>query len=181
MLDMRCASASNELAMRAGLAITKAAADEAGAVSALRNAVAALLTECHGLGHWSSTSTDRGVRASMVRSSIYLARENGSVVATFELATKKPWVIDRRYFTPVARPLHVIGMAVDPVRQRSGIGRACIAKAIDVCRAWPANALRLDAYDADAGAGEFYRKCGFTEVGRAAYRNTPLIYFELLV
>jgi len=39
----------------------------------------------------------------------------------------------------------------------------------------------LDAYDAQAGAGEFYRKCGFEEVGRVIYRGTPLIYFQLLL
>ena len=45
----------------------------------------------------------------------------------------------------------------------------------------PSDAIRLDAFDADAGAGEFYSKCGFREVGRASYRSVPLIYFEMLV
>jgi len=126
-------------------------------------------------------SSDKGIRSSMKRSSIYVAREGSFVVATFELATKKPWAIDRRYFTDVKRPLYLLGMAVDPERQRMGIGRQCIAHAVEACRTWPADALCLDAYDADAGAGAFYRKCGFTEVGRATYRNTPLIYFEWLM
>ncbi|MGH9139517.1 MAG: GNAT family N-acetyltransferase [Vicinamibacterales bacterium] len=167
--------------MRSRLSIAKATADQAEAVSVLRNAVAAVLTARHGIGHWSSVSTERGVRSSMRRSAIYLVRERGTAVATFELATRKPWAIDRRYFTAVNRPLYLVGMAVDPVRQRCGIGRRCIDQATLICRTWPADALWLDAYDADAGAGEFYRKCGFTEVGRALYRNTSLIYFELLV
>jgi GNAT superfamily N-acetyltransferase len=50
-----------------------------------------------------------------------------------------------------------------------------------VARAWPADAIRLDAYDHEAGAGEFYRKCGFKEVGRVTYRGVPLVYFELLL
>jgi hypothetical protein len=50
-----------------------------------------------------------------------------------------------------------------------------------VAKQWPGDAIFLDAYDAEAGAGEFYRKCGFREAGRATYRNTPLIYFELLL
>ena len=50
-----------------------------------------------------------------------------------------------------------------------------------VARAWPADAIRLDAYDADAGTGEFYRKCGFRECGRRVYRGTPLIYYELVL
>ena len=36
---------------------------------------------------------------------------------------------------------------------------------------WQSDAIRLDAWDAAAGAGEFYRKCGFREVGRVRYRN----------
>ncbi len=41
--------------------------------------------------------------------------------------------------------------------------------------------IRLDAYDAPAGAGEFYRKFGFSEMGRTSYRGTPLVYFEMSV
>ena len=155
--------------------------DDARAVAALRNAVASALTERHGIGPWSSLSSEKGVRSSMRRSSIYVARDAGRVVATLELATRKPWAIDRRYFTAVTRPLYLLSMAVDPALQRTGIGRRCIEAAVNICRSLPADALRLDAYDADAGAGDFYRKCGFAEVGRATYRNTPLIYFELLV
>jgi hypothetical protein len=48
-------------------------------------------------------------------------------------------------------------------------------------REWPADAIRLDAYDGASGGGPFYRKCGFTEVGRTVYRSTPLVYFEYLL
>jgi len=54
-------------------------------------------------------------------------------------------------------------------------------KAESMAKAWPSNAIRLDAYDAKAGAGAFYAKCGFREAGRAIYRKTPLVYFELLL
>jgi ribosomal protein S18 acetylase RimI-like enzyme len=50
-----------------------------------------------------------------------------------------------------------------------------------IARACGADAIRLDAYDATAGAGGFYAKCGFTEKGRVTYRNAPLIYYELLL
>ena len=39
----------------------------------------------------------------------------------------------------------------------------------------------LDAYDGAAGAGRFYAKCGFLEVGRKTYRGVPLVYFELML
>jgi GNAT superfamily N-acetyltransferase len=161
--------------------LTIATPDEAAAVAALRNAVASELTKRFGTGHWSSQSTEKGVRASMKRESVYVARDNGGVIASLTLTTKKPRSIDRRCFTPVGRPLYLVGMAVDPPRQGIGIGRACIADAVNICRNWPAETICLDAYDADAGAGDFYRKCGFTEVGRAPDRAMPLIYFEMLV
>jgi GNAT superfamily N-acetyltransferase len=162
-------------------ALTIATEDDAEAVADLRNAVAEVLTDRHGIGHWSSLSTAKGVRASMKRSSVYVAKENGRIVGTLVLQTRKPWAIDRRWFTQVTRPLYLVGMAVEPARQRHGLGRRCIEEAVGFCRNWPADSLCLDAYDADAGAGAFYQKCGFSEVGRATYKNTPLIYFEMLV
>ena len=72
-------------------------------------------------------------------------------------------------------------MAVDPRYQRTGVGRSCIEEARRIVSQWPGDAIRLDAYDVAAGAGEFYRKCGFREVGRATYRGAPLIYFEMLM
>ena len=47
--------------------------------------------------------------------------------------------------------------------------------------AWPADSIRLDAYDADAGAGRFYARCGFLERGRVVYKGDPLVYYELLL
>jgi GNAT superfamily N-acetyltransferase len=72
-------------------------------------------------------------------------------------------------------------MAVHPDEQRQGLGRLCIQEARRIATAWPSDAIRLDAYDAAAGAGEFYSKCGFREVGRVTYRKAPLIYFEALL
>jgi GNAT superfamily N-acetyltransferase len=160
-----------------------AAATEADAVAiaALLNVVAAQLTQQFGIGHWSSVATEKTVRATLRRASVFVVRDHLAIVATLTLATRKPWAIDRKFFTAVARPIYLISMAVRPDRQGSGLGRACVDEALEICRDWPADAVCLDAYDADAGAGEFYRKCGFAEVGRATYRNTPLIYFERLV
>jgi GNAT superfamily N-acetyltransferase len=161
--------------------LSAAGSDDARAIAALQNTVASDLTQRFGTGHWSSVATEKGVRASMKRASVFVVRDDDRVVATLTLATRKPWAIDRKYFTPVARPVYLLAMAVEPGHQRAGIGRACVDEALEICRDWPADAVCLDAYDTDAGAGDFYRKCGFTEVGRAVYRHTPLIYFERLV
>jgi hypothetical protein len=45
----------------------------------------------------------------------------------------------------------------------------------------PADAIRLDAYDAQAGAGPFYTKCGYRELAHVVYKNNPLIYFERIL
>ena len=97
------------------------------------------------------------------------------------LAPKKPWAIDVAYFTPVKRPLYLTGMAVSVAHQGQGLGRLALEDASAVARAWPADAIRLDAYAAEAGAGRFYAKCGFQERGRVAYRRDPLAYYELVL
>lgn len=50
-----------------------------------------------------------------------------------------------------------------------------------MARAWPADGIRLDAYDAETGAGRCYAACGFEERGRVVYRANPLAYYELLL
>lgn len=117
----------------------------------------------------------------MRKSTVYVARHRGRLIATLTLGAIKPWAIDKKYFAKSQRPLYVTGMAVSPQEQRQGVGRLCIDEACRIAREWPSDAMRLDAWDAEAGAGEFYRKCGFREVGRATYRNAPLIYFEMLL
>jgi GNAT superfamily N-acetyltransferase len=154
---------------------------DATAIAAVRIAAADDLTVRHGYGHWSSLASERGVVASMKHSQVLVARFDGEIVATLRLATRKPWAIDASYFTPRSRPIYLTDMAVHPRHQRRGVGRRAVDEARRIARDWPGDCLRLDAYDAAAGAGPFYEKCGFREVGRAGYRGTPLIYYEALL
>jgi len=110
-----------------------------------------------------------------------VAKNEKGLIASLRLATKKPWAIDKTYFSACQKPLYLTDMAVQPALQRSGIGRLCLEEAQRIVKEWPGDAIRLDAFDAEAGAGDFYRKCGYREVGRVTYRNTPLIYFEMLL
>jgi len=150
-------------------------------LAALRGAAARDLTKQFGEGHWSGEPSERGVVADLRHAEVWVARSGSAVVGTFRLATKKPWAIDRSYFTDCKRPIYLTNMAVRPDYQRRGIGRRCLDHAVERVRDWPGDAIRLDAYQGEGGAGEFYAKCGFREVGRATYRFTPLIYYELLV
>ncbi len=163
------------------VALAPATPDDAPAIAALRAAVARDLTARFGKGHWSSEGSEKGVLYGMRTSRVFVARAAQGVLAVLSLATRKPWAIDPAYFTACKKPLYLTDMAVDPALQRQGIGRLCLDEARRVAREWPADAIRLDAYDAVAGAGGFYGRCGFREVGRVVYRKVPLIYFEWLV
>jgi GNAT superfamily N-acetyltransferase len=163
---------------RLATTIALATADDAESIASLRNAVADDLTSRHGCGWWSRQSTPRGVLFELRISKVYVVRARRKLIATFRLGTKKPWAIDPAYFTRVERPLYLHAVAVAPTHQGRGVGSQCLEAAEKIARGWPANAIRVDAFDHAAGAGEFYQKYGFREVGRVVYRSVPLIYFE---
>jgi ribosomal protein S18 acetylase RimI-like enzyme len=151
---------------------------DAPALAALHTAASEELTRRFGQGVWSSVATERGVLLHMRHAKILIARRGKSIVGMLNLQTKKPWAIDISYFTTVKKAIYLTGMAVLPSAQGKGIGKALLEEAAKHVRIWPADAIRLDAWDADAGAGAFYIKCGFRETGRVIYRKAPLIYLE---
>jgi GNAT superfamily N-acetyltransferase len=160
------------------LTLVAATEDDVPGIAALRAAASIRLTHQFGKGPWSSTGTERGVRHEMKTARVYVGKSRGRLIASLCLSTRKPWAIDVSYFRACKRPIYLTSMVVDPGRQREGVGRRCLDEVVRIAREWPADAIRLDAYDAAAGAGEFYRKCGYREVGRVTYRRAPLIYFE---
>ena len=163
------------------LTFALAGESDAAAVAALRAATAVALTARFGRGHWSGEATEHGVVAGMRRSKVWMARLDDAIVATFRMSTTKPWAIDRTMFAPSGNPLYLTDMAVLPELQRTGIGGRCLAMALQYAAEWPADAIRLDAYDASAGAGAFYERCGFREVGRATFHGVPLVYYERVI
>lgn len=150
-------------------------------IAALLNATAGALTARFGEGRWSSITSERSVELSLRRARMRVGVDGKRIVTTLRLATTKPWAIDVAYFTPVKRPLYLTGMAVSVAHQRRGLGRAALEDARAVAVAWPADAIRLDAFDAPAGAGGFYERCGYEERAHVVYRDDALIYFELVL
>jgi GNAT superfamily N-acetyltransferase len=163
------------------LSVSIAIEADAPAIARLRTAVADHLTLQYGRGAWSSPVNEMGVLRGIRTSRVLVVRDETRIIATLRLDTRKPWAIDLNYFSAVPKAVYLHDMAVAPDMQRQGIGRYSLLEAVAAARAWSKDAIRLDAYGADAGAGLFYAKCGFHEVGRVIYRRTPLIYFELLL
>jgi GNAT superfamily N-acetyltransferase len=171
------------LAAIVGVKVTlkQATAAQAKAIAKLRTAVHERLTHDFGRGPWSSAVTEKGVLYALRTSRVFIVRDGRTLIGTLQLSTAKPWAIDKSYFSKCQQPLYLTAMAVEPDRQRRGIGRAMLEDVKRIAKVWPSDAIRLDAYDLDGGAGGFYAKCGYREMGRATYRGAPLIYYELLL
>jgi ribosomal protein S18 acetylase RimI-like enzyme len=150
------------------------------AIAGLQNAAAGALTARFGPGPWSTLVSERGAALAQRHARVRVGSEGKRILTVLRLATKKPWAIDVSYFTPVTRPSYLTGMAVSVAHQGRELGSLAIEDACAIAQAWPAGAIRLDAYDAPAGAGGFYVRCGFTERGRATYKGDPLVYYERL-
>lgn len=163
------------------LSIRQATPADASEIAALRVATADDLTARYGKGFWSSNTTEKGVMLGINRGKVLIATRSAAIVGTLTLSTRKPWAIDTAYFTRVQRPIYLTSMAVDPKLQGQGVGRTMLAEADKAVRGWPGHSIRLDAFDANAGAGAFYAKCGYRETGRATFREVPLIYYERLL
>ena len=163
------------------LTLEEATADDAGEVFALKKAVAERLTEQHGKGPWSSYGSEDSAARSLESPTLWICRDGGELIAMLRLASKKPWSIDTSHFTPCDTALYLTDMAVAPGLWGRGIGRECLEEAAQIAADHPAQAIRLDAYDAPAGVGAFYAKCGYTEVGRVVFKSTPLVYYESML
>jgi GNAT superfamily N-acetyltransferase len=163
------------------LVFETATEDDATELAVLRNNAANKLSEMFGKGPWSGGCTEKGILYGMRIARMIVARENGKITGTMSLHTKKPWAIDPAYFTKVKKPLYLTSMFVAVERQNIGVGRQLLEQAVEIAREWPVDAIRLDAYDAAAGAGDFYARCGFREVGRAKYKGVALRYFERMI
>ena len=70
---------------------------------ALQIAVDEKLTSLHGVGPWSGGTTEKMVLFKMRQANVYVARQRGKIIAMLTLGTKKPWAIDKKYFSECQR------------------------------------------------------------------------------
>ena len=117
----------------------------------MQNAAAGALTARFGEGPWSALVTERGAELAQRHARVRVGKSGKKIVT------------------------------VAPTHQGRGLGKLALEDAVAAARKWPADAIRLDAFDADAGAGSFYAKCGFSDRGRVVYKGDPLVYYELLL
>src|SRR5262245_26205515 len=121
--------------------------DDVPVIAGLHNAAAGALTTRFGHGPWSGLTTERGIELGLQHARVRVGRLDKRIVTVLRLARKKPWAIDIEYFTPVKSPLYLTGMAVSVAHQGKGLGREALDDAARVAREWPADAIRLDAWD----------------------------------
>jgi ribosomal protein S18 acetylase RimI-like enzyme len=161
-------------------AIHVASRNDARAIAMLRTAVAQGMTRQYGFGHWSACPSKAEVLKQMRASHMLVARCDSRIIGTVRLATANPLAFDSGLFTPVQTALYVLGLAVAPEWRKQGIGRELMEAAKAEVRSRPAEALWLDTYDNDAGAGPFYLHCDFRRVGATTRNDLSLIYYEWL-
>jgi ribosomal protein S18 acetylase RimI-like enzyme len=163
------------------VAIVTAKLSDARALVSLRAAVCDDMTRRFGAGDWSTSPSEADVRRQLRASRVLVASIEKRIIGTVRLTTARPWSFDCSAFSPVRTALYVLGLAVAPDVRGQGVGRQLMDAVKRIASASPADAVWLDAYDHAAGAGEFYRKCGFRKVGGTVHGKMPLVYYEWLV
>lgn len=165
--------------MTSEFALKQATADQLRELYALRKQAADDLSARFGSGHWGRVGSFRTMQEHQKQGLIYAGLRGQELVAMLRYSTQRPRFYRMEWFTdPDAPAGHLTQMAVRTDLQDSGYGRACVAAIEAIARRGGASYIRLDSYDAPAGAGEFYRKCGYQQVHRGEFNRVPLIYWE---
>lgn len=147
-------------------------------ILSVRLAAADKLTVKHGSGHWSLVSATTTIRKQIDTNLVYVARKD-QIVGTYMLDKRKIGFYRKDWFAHPNDPsLYLTNMAVAPEFQLMGTGRAIMAEIERFAREQDRLAIRFDAYDSPAGAGPFYKKCGYERVHRGSVGYTTYTYFE---
>jgi GNAT superfamily N-acetyltransferase len=173
---------TDSIGNRLGVDLRLALGQDVDRVRAILAAAASDLTARFGEGHWSTAPSLEALRRYVDEGALYVARLGTVAVGTLRLSNRKIGFYRSDWFTnPQDDAAYVLDMAVDPAHQRCGIGHRSMAIAEDLARTQELKAIRLDAYGGPAGAGGFYRKCGYSLVHEGEMRGVALEYYEKLL
>jgi GNAT superfamily N-acetyltransferase len=140
------------------------------------------LTARFGQGHWSGARTMETLKAYAERGELYLIEANSTAAGTLRLTDRKIGFYHNAWFARPDDPAgYLLDMAVHPDHQRLGIGHRAMQMMERLAQQAGLQAVRLDAYQGPAGAGAFYRKCGYAMVHTGDMRGVGLEYFEKLL
>ncbi len=140
------------------------------------------LTARFGEGHWSGVRTIATLQKYAGSGTLYVIEADAIVVGTLRLTDLKIGFYRNAWFARPKDPAgYLLDMAVSPDRQHRGLGRRAMEQAERLARQGGLRAIRLDAYQGPAGAGGFYRKCGYDLVHKGEMRGVALEYFEKLL
>jgi GNAT superfamily N-acetyltransferase len=110
---------------------------------------------------------------------IWAGERSGELVATLRLTDSKIGFYRSAWFgDPKSIAGYLMHMAVSPHHQGLGYGTALLREAEEVALKRGLECVRLDSYDAPAGAGSFYEKAGYTHVHSGEVHGVPLLYWE---
>jgi GNAT superfamily N-acetyltransferase len=164
------------------LKLRQANLDDVKEIRSILAAAAADLTARFGQGHWSTVRTIETLQKYVNDGVLYVVEVDLTAVAALRLTNRKIGFYRNDWFARPKDPAgYLMDMAVRPDHQRRGIGRRSMQLTEQLGRRAGLQTIRLDAYKGPAGAGEFYKKCGYALVHQGAFKGVALEYFEKLL
>lgn len=122
------------------------------------------------------------IRKHVADKAIWVGEQSGEIVATLRLTDSKIGFYRSAWFgDPDSIARYLMHMAVSPDHQGCGCGTALLRAVEEVALKQGVECIRLDSYDAPAGAGTFYAKAGYTNVHSGEVNGVPLLYWEKLL
>ena len=158
------------------------------AVDSDADAIQALLTKAgealarQGFLNWTPAYTLERIRTYIADREVYVVEDAGALVATYTLGlTAVPPYSAPPWPQPDSPALYLNRLAVDPERQREGIGRWCLDDVEDRARAAGAAAVRCDVLQSNAALRAFYERHGYIRRGGRRHSGWQFTCYELLL
>ena len=162
--------------------LRQAGLDDVKPIRAILAAAAADLTARFGQGHWSTVRTTETLRKYVDDRVVYVVEADGLMVGSLRQTDRKIGFYRQDWFARPDDPAgYLLDMAVHPDHQRRGIGHRSMQLTEHLAGRAGLRSIRLDAYAGSAGAGGFYKACGYALVHTGEFKGVALEYYEKLL